>query len=59
VGVATGAGPLTSKEVEVIQGERSFDSTDRIKLTLRAAYKSFQLPSAPEFGDEGGSTLKP
>jgi hypothetical protein len=53
VGIATGAGPLTSKEVEVIQAERSFDSTDRLKLTLRAAYKSFQLPSVPEFGDEG------
>jgi hypothetical protein len=53
LGVATGAGPLTSKEVQVIQAERSFDSAERIKLTLRAAYKSFQLPSVPEFGDEG------
>lgn len=53
VGVATGAGRLTPKEVQVIQAERSFDSTERIKLTLRAAYKSFQLPSGPDFGDEG------
>ena len=30
VGVATGAGPLKSKEVQVIQAERSFDSAERI-----------------------------
>jgi len=53
VGVGTGAGPLTSKEVQVIQAERSFDSAERIKLTLRAAYKLFQLLSVPEFGDQG------
>jgi hypothetical protein len=44
---------LSIEEVQVIQAERSFDSAERIKLTLRAAYKSFQLPSVPEFGDEG------
>jgi hypothetical protein len=53
VGVATGAGPLTSKELQVIQSERLFDSAERIKLTLRAAYKSFQLPSVPEFRGKG------
>jgi len=53
VGLETGAGSLTSKEVKVLKAERSFDSAERVKLTLRAAYKMFQLPSVPDFASEG------
>lgn len=41
---------ITSKEAEVLQSERSFDANERIKLTMRVAYKLFELEPAPTFG---------
>lgn len=41
---------ITKKEADVLRSEKSFDSNDRIKLTLRAAYKLFELGPAPNFG---------
>lgn len=41
---------ITKKEAEVLLSEKGFDANDRIKLTLRAAYKLFELASGPNFG---------
>ena len=41
---------ITKKEAEVVQSERNFDANERIKLTLRAAYKLFELEPVPNFG---------
>ena len=41
---------ISKKESEVLQSERGFDADKRIKLTLRVAYKLFQLEPAPNFG---------
>ena len=44
---------LKSKEISVLRHEGSFDSADRIRLTLRAAYKLSELVPAPTFGGQG------
>lgn len=41
---------LTKKEAEVLRSEESFSTAERMKLTLRAAYKLFELAPAPNFG---------
>lgn len=41
---------ISKREAEVIRSERSFNANERIKLTLRAAYKLFELQPAPKFG---------
>ena len=41
---------IGKKEAEVLLSERNFDANERIKLTLRVAYKLFQLEPAPNFG---------
>lgn len=41
---------ISKREAEVIGCERSFDANERIKLTLRVAYKIFELQTAPNFG---------
>jgi len=41
---------ISGKEAEVIRSEQNFGASDRIKLTLRAAYKLFELQPAPNFG---------
>lgn len=41
---------ISKKESEVLQSERGFDANERIKLTLRVAYKLFELQPAPNFG---------
>ena len=41
---------IATKEAEVIRSERNFDANERIKLTLRVAYKLFELEPAPNFG---------
>jgi hypothetical protein len=41
---------LSKKEIGVLNSESGFDANDRIKLTLRAAYKLFELSPAPNFG---------
>ena len=41
---------INTKEAEVLRSERSFSANERIKLTLRVAYKLFELQPAPNFG---------
>ena len=41
---------ITTKESDVLRLEKSFDTNERIKLTLRVAYKLFELEPAPNFG---------
>ena len=41
---------LTSKQQKLIADERSLDSLDRIKESLKLAYAVFALPNAPNFG---------
>ena len=41
---------LTKKEEEVLKFEAAFSAVERMKLTLRAAYKLFELAPAPNFG---------
>jgi len=53
VGVAAGPGPLNADETKVLTDERAFGSTDRVKLTVRAIFKLFELPNAPDFSQKG------
>jgi hypothetical protein len=46
---------LTKKETEALRFERKFSANDRIRLTLRAAHRLFELGPAPEFGGQGWS----
>jgi hypothetical protein len=41
---------IAKKEAEVLKSENGFDANDRVKFTLRAAYKLFELAPAPNFG---------
>lgn len=41
---------IGKKEAEVLRSERSFDANERIKVTLRVAYKLFELQPVPNFG---------
>lgn len=41
---------ISQKEKKVIRSERTFDANERLKLTLRVAYKLFELQPAPNFG---------
>lgn len=41
---------LTKKEEDVLRAEEPFGAAERMKLTLRAAYKLFELTPAPNFG---------
>ena len=50
VGLDCVASTINKKEVKVLLEEQTFDANERIKLTLRAAYKLFELESAPNFG---------
>lgn len=40
---------INSKERKVLSSERNFDANERIKWTLRLAYKLFELEPAPIF----------
>jgi hypothetical protein len=46
---------LTNKEAAALRFERKFPANERIRLTLRAAYRLFEVDPAPEFGDQGWS----
>ena len=41
---------IGQEEEEVLCSERNFNAKERIKLTLRVAYKLFELQPAPNFG---------
>ena len=41
---------ISQKETEVLRSERSYDANERFKLTLRVAYKLFELQPVPNFG---------
>lgn len=41
---------ISKSESEVLRSEGIFGANDRIKLTLRVAYKLFELSPAPQFG---------
>ncbi len=41
---------ISKKESGVLQSERSVNANERIRRTLRVAYKLFQLMPAPNFG---------
>jgi hypothetical protein len=49
VGLSCNASTLTKKERSAIIDERGTDANNRLKLTLRAAYKLFSLQPAPDF----------
>lgn len=44
------ASKISKDEAEVLKSEGSFSANDRVKFTLRVAYKLFQLSPAPQFG---------
>ena len=50
VGLDCVSPPVSGKEVAVLRSERGFDANDRFKLTIRAAYKMFELHPMPDFG---------
>lgn len=41
---------ISQDEKKVLRAEAGFDVNERFKLTLRAAYKLFELQPAPDFG---------
>lgn len=41
---------ISKKEIKALQEERNFSASERIKLTLSAAYKLFELQPSPNFG---------
>jgi hypothetical protein len=41
---------ISESEAKIVRSERSFNANERIKLTLRAAYKLLELQPAPRFG---------
>lgn len=43
---------LAADEKEILTSERGFGVCDRVKLTLRVAYRVFQAQGAPELGDD-------
>lgn len=49
IGLECVAQKLPSKEKEVLLNERGFNASDRIRLTLRAAYRLFELSPSPDF----------
>jgi hypothetical protein len=53
VGLATGPGSLSADEAKVLTDERAFGSTDRVKLTVRAIFRLFELPKTPDFSERG------
>jgi hypothetical protein len=53
VGTYVTTSTLPSKEAKVIADESSFSTSDRIKLSLRAAYRLFGLQPTPNFGERG------
>jgi hypothetical protein len=46
----TGVPMINSKEQKVIRAEKRFNTVLRVKYTLSAAYKLFELMPAPHFG---------
>ena len=44
------AAEISAKETKVLRSERNFEANERIKVTLRVAYKLFELQPAPDFG---------
>lgn len=58
VGLECDAPTLTTKERSVITDESGFDANDRIKLTLRTAYKTFALQPLPNFGGADWGTAR-
>ncbi len=42
--------PITANESNVLKSEDSFSTSERIKYTLRAAYKLFEINPVPNFG---------
>lgn len=52
IGIEIESIDIPKKERKVILSESSVDTSDRIKLTLRAAYKMFNLAPVPDFGSE-------
>ncbi|SFB07674.1 hypothetical protein SAMN04244571_01342 [Azotobacter beijerinckii] len=49
VGLQCDAPALTAREVATLKSERGLDTNDRYKLTVRAAYKMFDLSPLPDF----------
>lgn len=41
---------ISSKEYDILSSEKSFSANERIKRSLRVAYKLFELQPAPNFG---------
>lgn len=52
VALKSDAPELSPKEGKVIRDEASFNAADRVKLTLKAAHRLFDLSQSPNFGGE-------
>lgn len=50
IGLQCDTPDITNKEAAAIRSERDFNTTDRFKLTVRAAFKIFELSPLPDFG---------
>jgi hypothetical protein len=58
VGLECDSSAIPNKEREVLATEISMGTSDRIKLTLRATYRMFNLTPMPDFGSENWSNAK-
>jgi hypothetical protein len=59
VGVSACSTPsISPKERQVLHDESGFDTSERIKLTLRTAYKLFELRPTPDFAGRDWTQAK-
>lgn len=57
VSLACGEPEISTKELKILQSEKT-NTNERIKYTLSAAYKIFQLEPPPDFGGDKGNRIK-
>ena len=58
VGLSIDASPFSKKEIQAITNEGRISANERLKLTLRAAYKLFRLGPSPCFDDANWSNAQ-
>ena len=58
VGLESDAPELSRNEKKVILEEKAFSAPERIKYTLKAFYKMFEIEPIPDFSDAGWNAAK-
>ncbi len=58
IGLECNSPVISNKERQVLKEESKFGAADRIKLTLKATYKMFELVPVPDFGGNNWENAK-